>query len=73
MKLTQIKPGDRIVATGGFLCLNDEEALEVFVEENSNRLWVPCDDGRHYLDLDTARNDRDELLGWSPAKAEATA
>lgn len=47
-KLSEIKSGDWLKADGGFTCLKDGQVVSVHVDEAG--LFVPCRDGRHYLD-----------------------
>jgi hypothetical protein len=48
LALDEVKPGDRLVADGGFTCISDGEVL--VVETDDLGLFVPCRAGRHYLD-----------------------
>jgi len=46
-KLEDLKPGDVIVADGGFNCLH---AGEHIVHAEDDDLFVWCDEGLHFLD-----------------------
>ena len=46
-KLEDLKPGDTVVADGGFPCLRKGEHK---VWEKHGKLLVMCDDGDHWLD-----------------------
>lgn len=46
-KLDDLAPGDIVVADGGFTCIR---AGEHQVREMDGLLFVPCDDGKHFLD-----------------------
>jgi hypothetical protein len=50
MKLTDLKPGDLIVADDGFTCLTEGEVCEVLFSNDANEAYVKCSDGTHYLD-----------------------
>lgn len=60
-KLSELKPGDVLIADGGFTCLLNGEACPVKAASSGN-LYIPCADGQHFLDgqLD---HDGDSLLG----------
>lgn len=46
MKLDEVKAGDTIIADGGFPCMRGAKV----VEADDKGLFVPCDEGKHYLD-----------------------
>ena len=82
MKLTDIKPGDRLVADGGFTCLDEGEICTVVAATAGDaaaqpnvifvgELYVLCRSGRHYLD--GQENEAGEIVGFVPAKTENTA
>lgn len=48
MKLSDVKVGDKLRADAGFTCLRDGEI--VTVQEDAGGKYVPCADGKHYLD-----------------------
>lgn len=48
-RLDEIKAGDRLKADGGFTCLRHGEVVTVTADDDG-RNYVPCSDGRHYLD-----------------------
>ena len=47
-KLDDIKAGDWLKADRGFTCLKEDQVVLVHADEDG--LFVPCADGRHYLD-----------------------
>lgn len=50
---TTCKAGDVLVCDGGFTCLREGAEVEVHSDperDGVNALYVPCDDGAHYLD-----------------------
>jgi hypothetical protein len=61
MKLSDLKPGDTVIADAGFTCM---AAGPKIVESDDGRgLYVRCRRGRHYLD--GQETDDDELVGLS--------
>lgn len=59
-RLSHLKPGDRLRADGGFTCIL-EDATPPVKAESDGRLYVPCSDGRHYLDGQA--DDGEHLVG----------
>lgn len=51
VKVAEVGPGTRLVADGGFTCLNDGAVVEVRSDDKG--LYVPCAHGKHYLDGQT--------------------
>ena len=47
VKLCDCKPGTKLQADGGFTCIAEDTILTV--NQASDGLWVPCEEGRHYL------------------------
>jgi len=45
--INSIKPGDEVILDNGFTCMRAGKAL---VKSDGDRLFISCDDGRHYLD-----------------------
>lgn len=43
-----VKAGTQLRADGGFTCINEGAAL--VVEEDESGLFIPCEEGRHYID-----------------------
>ena len=62
MKLTDIQPGDTIIADGGFTCMR---AGPTVVQADNAGLYVKCSEGRHYLD--GQEDEAGELIGLSAA------
>lgn len=48
IKLDDVKPGDVLIADGGFTCLAENARCEVLKDHYG--LYVNCDEGKHYLD-----------------------
>jgi hypothetical protein len=48
MKLTDIRPGDVLIADAGFTCMRDQSEHEVF-KDNGGHLYIRCSEGAHYL------------------------
>lgn len=69
MKLSDLKPGDRIAGFEHFGCIPDYAIREVKVDPNNGRLFVDCDKGGHYLD--GQKDKRGELIGLFIATPEA--
>jgi len=61
-KMWSIRPGDRLVAYGGFACIPVNTV--VTVEEDGQGLFFACTDGRHYLE--SQRDQNGECLGLTP-------
>jgi hypothetical protein len=59
-KLIDLKEGDKLVADGGFTCLNEGQIVEV-KKDAAGELYVPCRSGRHALDGQT--DDGETLVG----------
>jgi hypothetical protein len=53
--LSKIKPGDRLFTDSGFTCMGAGEA-KIVRRDDQGRLFVPCRDGRHYLDGQRGEN-----------------
>lgn len=73
-KLSEVKPGDILIADGGFTCI--PEGARLTVREDSDGLYVPCagDDadsghpiigGQHYLEGQA--DDGEHLVGFYKA------
>ncbi len=58
MKLSDVKPGDVLIADGGFTCI--KEGTELIVSE---KLTVPCSHGEHSLDGQVDFEDSNQLIG----------
>lgn len=59
-KLSELKAGDRLVADGGFDCLEDGQ-LVVVKATAAGGLFVICAEGEHYLDGQA--DDGEHLVG----------
>ena len=68
MKLSDLKPGDRIAGFEHFVCIPDYAIREVKVDP-AGRLFVDCDKNGHYLD--GLKDKRGELIGLFIATPEA--
>lgn len=49
IQLSEVKPGDKLVALHGFDCLEAGQVYEVFQHEGSSELCVRCSMGAHHL------------------------
>jgi hypothetical protein len=58
-KIETVKPGDTLIADGGFTCLKDGQHCQVKVDADG--LYVECTEGRH--GLDGQLNEKDEVVG----------
>lgn len=47
-KLSELKPGDVLVADGGFTCMKEGARMKV-VKDHDGSLFLPCDCGGHHL------------------------
>lgn len=69
VKIGDVKFGDTLVVVGDeFDCIHDGEEKEVKQYDNG-RLYVSCDEGRHFLDRATDLHDYVIGMGAKPAKA----
>jgi len=66
-KLNELKPGDELIADGGFDCLEDGERCLVLDEGG---LCVRCKQGLHFLEgqLDFYDDSNDDLIGFRRAQ-----
>ncbi|MGJ4855539.1 hypothetical protein ACN6KF_001485 [Labrys sp. La1] len=62
-KLSEIKAGSRLVADGGFDCI--EQGTILIVCDSGDGLYVPCACGEHYLEGQLDFDDDDTLIGLS--------
>ena len=62
MNFSDVKPGDILVADGGFTCIDEGAELTV-CRGHEDALYVACDDGRHYLDGQVSGK---ILIGFEP-------
>lgn len=62
-KLSEVKPGDRLIADGGFTCLVNKKSCTVHRDVISRELFVRCDDGEHYLAGQA--DDGEHLIGFT--------
>lgn len=80
-KLSELKPGDKLKADGGFDCIEEGAILEVKAEDDGE-LYVECDgpdgaypgEGQHHsLEGQLSDEDGDSLVGfWLMERWEAT-
>lgn len=59
VKITDVFPGDVLLADDGFTCLNADE--ECFVYGNGGRMYVLCACGEHFLE---GQLEDDEYVGF---------
>lgn len=64
-KLSELKPGDHVLADDGFTCGMNGKTLEV--SQDDHGLYVPCNEGKHHLDGQA--DDGDHLVGLWPVAA----
>lgn len=50
MRLDELKAGDVVIVDDGFACIRPG-VLTVNADDDG-KLYIPCDEGRHYLDVD---------------------
>ncbi len=60
-KLSALKPGDRVIVDGDFDCMDAWITLEVLLAPDG--LYLPCAEGRHYLNGQLLTGDGDTLVG----------
>lgn len=60
-KLSALKPGDHLTMDDGFTCGISDQTLEVGKDEHG--LYVPCSEGKHYLDGQLSDVDGDHTVG----------
>ena len=67
MKLSDLKPGDKLKADSGFSCI--EPNAICIVQEIDGRLFVKCTSGHHFLDGQTEPMDdpHGEMVGFTYA------
>jgi hypothetical protein len=61
-RIFAIKPGDRMVAYGGFACIPGDTI--VTIQTDAGGMFFRCADGRHYLESQV--NESGECLGLTP-------
>jgi hypothetical protein len=62
-KLSELKPGDKLVTDGGFTCMLDDAVKEVRQRENGD-LYIECDlEGGHTLEGQVSEVNHDSLVG----------
>ena len=62
MKLSEVQPGDVLIADGGFTCIKPGAQLVV-----ADDLSIPCACGKHFLDGQVDFDDGDTLVGLTLA------
>ncbi len=66
-KLTEVKPGDILTADAGFTCMSaGPHTVEV---DDRGQLYIPCNDGKHFLDGQL--NIDDEYVGLTRSPDQA--
>jgi hypothetical protein len=63
--IRNLRAGSCLCADGGFTCIKEGAILEVQAEADES-LFVPCDDGKHFLD-GQIDDDGGEVVGFYPA------
>lgn len=71
MLISELKPGDVLIADADFDCMESGGSYLVKTDEQAD-LYVQCRCGRHYLDGQTD-DDGKTLIGLSKASAAASA
>lgn len=66
-KVSEVTLGTKLVADGGFTCLNDGDVVEANRDADGD-LFVPCASGTHMLD---AQLNGDEYTGFVVAPTSA--
>lgn len=61
-RYSNTKPGDKLIADGGFTCIDCDSVVVVF-EDEDGCLCVPCRDGGHAL---IGQIEGDHLVGLYP-------
>lgn len=62
-KLSELVPGRKLIADGGFTCIKDGAVLEV-MRDQSGELYVPCSEGHHNLEGQFSEIDHNHLVGF---------
>ncbi len=66
-KLSELKPGDKLVCDGGFTCMRKGQIGEVSLKSEGplfhNEFSIPCDKGKHFLSGQLSGIDLDSLVG----------
>lgn len=62
LKISDVRPGDVLVADGGFTCMRQDTHCVVKADENGE-LYVECDEGRHLLSGQLDFDDQETLVG----------
>lgn len=50
LKLADVKAGDILITDAGFSCMKAGAEHVVRADEKDGKLYVSCNDGRHFLD-----------------------
>ena len=61
VRMPDLRVGMVLVADGDFTCIENRTHVVVHRDDQTGEFWVPCTDGRHYLE--GQRGDNDELIG----------
>lgn len=62
------KEGDVIVPDADFICMRSWVAKTVEKDEKSDRLFVPCTAGKHFLDGRVEADGKRYYIGFYPAE-----
>lgn len=65
MKLSELSAGDLVLADDGFTCL--KAGAYTVQADKDGRLFIPRDDGKHYLDGQVDFKDQEHLVGITKA------
>ena len=69
LQFNDVKPGDALLADGGFDCLDNGERVVVSVDPDGD-LYVPCRCGKHSLEGQRGFDNPDELVGFFRAASQ---
>lgn len=61
-KLANVKPGTRLRCDDGFTCMRPD-VIKVVETDAAGQPFIPCDDGKHYLEGQLDFEGGDDLVG----------
>jgi hypothetical protein len=61
MKLSELSAGDLVLADDGFICL--KTGAYTVQADADGKLFIPCDEGKHFLDGQVDFKDPEMLVG----------